>query len=251
VVHEVLEFDVVVKVLENPVRREILKRLAEEPQYILQLSKQMSVSQQAVTKHMRVLEEAKMVHSVDVRHGQGGAPRKYYYLKDFYSVHLEVGPGLYRQDTEVKSGDSVHDLQKEEDMVGDAVLQDNVDRLNEILTLDDRASMASGLFEFINAIDERTEGLESVRKILMKLRALAQSELHKQIVVLSEDYRHRQVLYRMVDEVLPYKVNDPYEIAEILSEDLDMRIKEVEFVFEELWDNSVFRRLIDPHRRLK
>ena len=43
--------------LENPTRRRILELLSREGHYPLQLSKEMSVTQQAVVKHLNILEE--------------------------------------------------------------------------------------------------------------------------------------------------------------------------------------------------
>ena len=51
-------FDESLSILENPTRRSILRHLVKEPHYPLQLSELLDVSQQAVVKHLKVLEEA-------------------------------------------------------------------------------------------------------------------------------------------------------------------------------------------------
>ena len=53
-----VDFDEALNILENKARRAILKRLAKEPHYPLQLSELLEISEQAVVKLLRVLEEA-------------------------------------------------------------------------------------------------------------------------------------------------------------------------------------------------
>ena len=53
-----VDFEHAMNILENSTRRDILKFLVKEPHYPLQLSEMLDVSQQAVMKHLKVLEEA-------------------------------------------------------------------------------------------------------------------------------------------------------------------------------------------------
>ena len=73
-----VDFDEALNILENKARRAILKRLAKEPHYPLQLSELLEISQQAVVKHLRVLEEAGFVESEKVPSVKGGPPKKMY-----------------------------------------------------------------------------------------------------------------------------------------------------------------------------
>ena len=53
-----VELDALLSVIENPARRRILEALVREPHYPLQLSKELGMTQQAVIKHLKVLERA-------------------------------------------------------------------------------------------------------------------------------------------------------------------------------------------------
>ena len=68
-----VDFDEALSILENPTRRQILKRLVKEPHYPLQLSELLDVSQQAVVKHLKVLEESGFVDSERMPSERGGA----------------------------------------------------------------------------------------------------------------------------------------------------------------------------------
>ena len=89
-------FDESLSILENPTRREILRYLVKEPHYPLQLSDLLDVSQQAVVKHLKVLENAGFVDSEAKKSDKGGPPRKVYRVNQSFSIRLDLGPDLFR-----------------------------------------------------------------------------------------------------------------------------------------------------------
>ena len=91
-----VDFDEALTILENPTRRQILRRLVKEPHYPLQLSELLDVSQQAVVKHLRVLEESGFVDSERVPSEKGGPPKKMYTVNQSFSLRLDLGPDLFR-----------------------------------------------------------------------------------------------------------------------------------------------------------
>ncbi|HOO03647.1 MAG TPA: helix-turn-helix domain-containing protein, partial [Methanomassiliicoccales archaeon] len=66
------ELDVLLSVIENPTRRKILEALVREPQYPLQLSRELGLSQQGIMKHLRMLEDLDLVRSFSEESDQGG-----------------------------------------------------------------------------------------------------------------------------------------------------------------------------------
>ena len=89
-------FDESLNILENPTRRAILRHLVKEPHYPLQLSELLDVSQQAVVKHLKVLEEAGFVDSEIKKSDKGGPPKKVYRVNQSFSIRLDLGPDLFR-----------------------------------------------------------------------------------------------------------------------------------------------------------
>jgi predicted transcriptional regulator len=87
--------DGLLRVLENPTRRRILERLARESHYPLQLSKELGVSQQAVVKHLRALEECGLVTSTEEKSDLGGPNRRAYRATERFSLQIDVGPRLF------------------------------------------------------------------------------------------------------------------------------------------------------------
>jgi len=89
-------FDDALSVLENSTRRQILMLLVKEPHYPLQISELINVSQQAVVKHLKVLEKADFVNSEMVASEKGGPPKKMYKVDQSFSIRLDLGPDLFR-----------------------------------------------------------------------------------------------------------------------------------------------------------
>tara|TARA_B100001175_G_scaffold317859_1_gene337029 strand:- start:40567 stop:41304 length:738 start_codon:yes stop_codon:yes gene_type:complete len=89
-------FEDAMRILENPTRREILRFLVKEPHYPLQLSEMLEVSQQAVMKHLKVLQDGGFVESEKIPSEKGGPPRKVYTVNQSFSLRLDLGPDLFR-----------------------------------------------------------------------------------------------------------------------------------------------------------
>ena len=69
--------------------------MVKEPHYPLQLSELLDVSQQAVVKHLKVLEKAEFVDSEVKKSDKGGPPKKVYRVNQSFSIRLDLGPDLF------------------------------------------------------------------------------------------------------------------------------------------------------------
>jgi len=89
--------DDILEMLENPTRRMILRELAREPRYSLELAQMLNVSQQAIMKHLRAMEDKEMVAVTVEKSDAGGPPRKCYVASRRFSVTIDMGPGLFEE----------------------------------------------------------------------------------------------------------------------------------------------------------
>jgi len=89
------EIDELLNAIENQTRREILKRLAEGRQYALQLAKELRVSQQAIIKHLEVLERSKIIKRAGTEKSDMGPPRKLYEVSKGFTIMIDIGPGIF------------------------------------------------------------------------------------------------------------------------------------------------------------
>src|SRR5512137_2882064 len=89
------DLDMLLSVIENPTRRRILEALVREPHYPLQLSRELGMSQQAIMKHLKVLEEYSLVRSFPEESDQGGPSRNVYVPTTKFTIIVDFGPGLF------------------------------------------------------------------------------------------------------------------------------------------------------------
>ena len=119
------EVDELFYLLENPTRRRILKLLSVERLYPLQLSKEIDVTQQAVVKHLRILEDHGLVKSRDEPSRRGPNRRVYKASRDV-SLHIDIGPSTYKQKAETDF--DVSDFSEQNRRVLDAIAEsENMD----------------------------------------------------------------------------------------------------------------------------
>src|SRR5712691_6685100 len=90
------ELDTVLRVIENPVRRRIIKWLSRGPSYALQLSKELGLGQPLVAKHLSIMESAGLVTStVEDSPNPSGGKRKWYSLAKSLSITMDLAPNLF------------------------------------------------------------------------------------------------------------------------------------------------------------
>ncbi|MHA1838586.1 MAG: ArsR/SmtB family transcription factor [Candidatus Ranarchaeia archaeon] len=91
------ELDEIFSLLENPIRRKLIRRLSEAPNFALQLSKELRIAQQLVAKHLRVMEERGLISAIE-QESPRGPKRKLYHLNRHISLRVDVAPNLYNQE---------------------------------------------------------------------------------------------------------------------------------------------------------
>ena len=201
-------------VLGNDTRRRILQLLADEPRYFNQLSKDLGVSQQAVLKHLEILERLGFVSSFEGESTFAAPKRKYFQLNRscmlaigitndavqfvFHDIPQETGKEPTKQHDLKSLQKGVVELEQEKDSsrivaISDALLRD---------------------------INQRLKDLASTEISLLRLKQKITRTAHEAIRQSIEEELQRQILYSMIGE---QKRPDVYQ----LSERLDAREREV------------------------
>ncbi|MBD3192809.1 MAG: ArsR family transcriptional regulator [Candidatus Heimdallarchaeota archaeon] len=80
--------------LKSSTRRKILAMLASEPMYLTQLSTKLSLGQQAIFRHLQMLEDAGLLES-NFREAGQGPPRRYYKIASEFRVEVQISPELF------------------------------------------------------------------------------------------------------------------------------------------------------------
>ena len=185
------ELDIVLGTVENPIRRKIIARLSQEPNYQLQLSKELGLSQQLVAKHLGTMEGAGLVSTV-LEESPRGPRRKEYLLKKSFSMTIDLAPNLFR--TRVYSFGAVPGV-PEDDEHAKVMVQ-----ANDALRTPDEASRIRPLAEIVAEVDKKLEEMERERAVLLYVRSLALREAARTSQSLGKTDRRRMLRYVMADQ---------------------------------------------------
>ena len=158
------ELDTVLQVVENPVRRRIIKRLSREPAYELQLSKELGLGQSLVAKHLKVMKGAGLVTFASEK-SESGPPRRRYSLARGISITMDLGPNLF-----IERGTAIEARPRGRRSELAGRLWKRVEDASEDA---DDAEKISGLSQVLSEVDERIEEIEEERTELLGVWNLA------------------------------------------------------------------------------
>ncbi|MDH2901013.1 MAG: ArsR family transcriptional regulator [archaeon] len=186
------ELDSILSMVENPVRREIIKRLSQEPSYPLQLSKELGVGQQLIAKHLDALEEAGIVTS-SLEPSPNGPSRKEYVLKKSISLSVDFAPNLFSSKLiDLENTDLERTASKEANML--------VSRIDKIVRSTSASQNRIGsIGKVISDIDEHLQELEDKKTGLLFIRNLAMSKAAKLIKESEISADTRRIMYHILD----------------------------------------------------
>lgn len=191
-----VDLDEVLSVIENPARRKILEALVREPHYPLQLSKELGMSQQAVMKHLKVLENYHLVESYKEPSNLGGPMRNKYYPALNFTIIVDLGPNLFNAEMVSRECES-RGLQAEE---------------TEDLSLEKFDIQVKALRKSIAHTDEELDRLQIKRDRLMDEKEKTMADVGR-LMDRMQDYQIRKIMYEFISR----PELDIKEIAKLLS----------------------------------
>lgn len=215
------ELEMVLSVIDNPIKRKIIQKLSEEPAYALQLAKELGLGQQNVNKHLKNMEMGGIIESVEVE-SPAGPKRKLYTIKKFYSMRIDFAPNLYSESLKC------FDDQKEwsEDKKS---LEEFEKRLGRISDSSQTGEKLDKLNVFISDIEDQVELIEKKLSKLLYIRNMAMKEAHLSMGDMT--IQERRVMYRILDQ--------KNVTCEVISEQLDMRETTVDEVIKGLKEKGL------------
>jgi predicted transcriptional regulator len=212
------ELDEILQVVEDPIRRRIIKRLSREPAYELQLSKELGLGQSLVAKHLKVMKEAGLV-TIASEKSESGPPRRRYSLARGVSITMDLGPNLF-----IEKGTAIEARPKgrRSELAGRFRR-----RVEEAAADMDDAEKISSLSQVLSEVDGRLGEIQEERNELLGVRNLAMHEAARAASRFAE-LDTRKVLLHILDE-------HEREVDRI-SEALNLREFSVKSILEELED---------------
>jgi predicted transcriptional regulator len=187
-----VELDSILTMIGNPVRRNIIKRLSQEPSYTLQLSKELGVGQQLIAKHLDALEQAGIVTS-SLEPSPNGPSRKNFALKKSIALSINFAPHLFALSiVNLGMGDA-------EEYAGSKQAQALTSRIERIIRSSENQNRISGIGKIISDLDKKLEELEQEKASLLYIRNLAMNEASKLIKESEKNTDTRRIMYYILD----------------------------------------------------
>ena len=186
-----LELDKLLKILENPIRRRVIERLSQEPNYSLQLSKELGLGQQLVTKHLNLMEDVGLVKTKR-QSSPSGPQRRVFNLAKSFSIIIDIGPYLFKQNI------IAFEVEPEYNQISKktAALMEERDRISKYPLDRDKMKPFSNV---LTEIDAKLEVLEQERAFLLSIRNSIMMEASN-IIQKIDDSDSRRVFHSALDE---------------------------------------------------
>jgi predicted transcriptional regulator len=185
------DLDSILKIIENPVRRRIVERLSQGPAYPLQVSQELGIGQQLVTKHLEAMERAGLVSS-RMAESPAGPKRKQYILTKSVSMVVDFAPHLYK--ARIFSFDTPHDAGSS------PATSSLVGRIDETAGSSDEPRKINAFAKILEEIDKRINSLEDERAVLLYIRNLAMKEASRTIDKAEKRTDRKRVLHYVLDQ---------------------------------------------------
>lgn len=210
--------ETILDVLGNETRRKIIKLLANEPHYLLQLAEELNVSQQAILKHLSILEKHGIISSFKAESEFAAPPRKYYELSK--SLCLIIGMSKNLVDFEIHEI-FLKDLSKFPEELKDILYK--IEELNEKNSSIQALKNAKSILEDINS---RIKKIREIEISLLNLKQKLMEKTYKIIRELSSDLLEREILRSIL--------NDEEINIDVLAEKFNVREKSIKKAIESL-----------------
>lgn len=186
------DLDAILTILENPVRRKIIDRLSQEPTYSLQISKELGISQQLVTKHLEIMSGAGIVTS-SKQDSPVGPKRREYLLNKSISISIDFAPHLFNARILSFSTHSQETLMKSQ-------VTSLMSRIERVSDYSEEKKRIAPLATILEEIDNRLRRLEDERSVLLYVRNLAMQEAGKAIFKAEDSPNAKRVIHYVLDE---------------------------------------------------
>jgi predicted transcriptional regulator len=220
------ELDSVLQIIENPVRRRIIKRLSQEPCYALQLSKELGLGQPLVAKHLALMEKAGIVTG-NLESSPSGPDRKRYSLAKSISITMDMAPHLFLERATSFSDEAQAKKESEPRREGGGDECDQFsERIEEALRMPDDRDKLSAISEILNDVDTDMREVERKRVEFLAIRNAAMTEAARIAGSLLQDLDTKRVFFYILEE------HD--REVETISQSLNMRELLVRSILEEL-----------------
>lgn len=218
--HNNQEIGQLLDLLGNNTRRRILESLTNEPKYFIQLSKEIGVSQQAVLKHLFLLENFGLIESFKAKSNLAAPDRKYFQLNR--SVYLSIGITGNSMEIKMENIKGPNKIKAKNNMAIE-------NKEGPIKKDEEITDILKNTKRKLELIAKRMQELEDEKIHLLKEKQHILEITHQVIRESLEEDLARRILY---SNLISREITD----IEKLSEILNTREKEIKIIVKSLED---------------
>ena len=218
--HDNPEIGELLDLLGNNTRRRILESLTNEPKYFIQLSKEIGVSQQAVLKHLFLLENFGLIESFKAKSNLAAPDRKYFQLNR--SVYLSIGITGNSMEIKMENIKGPNKIRSKNNMAIES--KDGSIKKDKEIT-----DILKNTKHKLELLAKRMQELEDEKIHLLKEKQQILEITHQVIRESLEEDLARRILY---SNLISREIIDIEELSEILN----TREKEIKIVVKSLED---------------
>jgi predicted transcriptional regulator len=237
---------VLLDVLGNETRRKILNLISHEPMYFNQLAKEIRTGQQAILRHVKILEDTGLIESYAKRSNLGAPDRKYYRVNSSFNLSISVSNDNFtvrNEDIEELRYKEADALYKKFDELDSIMLRHDDDILDESVgrnTRNNQRKLTMSLDQILLKLQQNLEDTEEqilhLESRLNDLRALKQAILKKIHDIEKENFDdiERRLICSIMEGPMCRK-EDQLTISE-LAEILDMNERTIKNALSRITD---------------
>jgi predicted transcriptional regulator len=152
--------NVLFDILGNETRRRILNLISHEPMYFNQLAKEIRTGQQAILRHVKILEDSGLIKSYSEKSDLGAPDRKYYRVNSSFNLSISVS-----NDNFTIRNEGIEELRYKEA----GILYKKFDELHSI-TFYQNDKLDQTVNDNINTKDTKRRQIVSIGQVLSKLQ---------------------------------------------------------------------------------
>jgi ArsR family transcriptional regulator len=238
-VSSIADTNILLDVLGNETRRRILNLISHEPMYFNQLAREIRTGQQAILRHVKILEDSGLIESYAKKSDLGAPNRKYYKVNSSFNLNISVSNDNFtvrNEDIEELRYKEADILYKKFDELDSIVLHQD-DSLNKIMDKGSKTkyigrkstlSLGQILSKLQKNLEDTEEQILHLESRINDLRALKQAIIKKIHDIEKENFDdvERRVMCLLLEGLIHQNEEEQSTVSE-LAEMLDKNEKTI------------------------
>lgn len=232
--------NILLDVLGNETRRRILNLISHEPMYFNQLAREIGTGQQAILRHVKILEDNGLIESYAKKSDLGAPNRKYYKVNSSFNLSISVSKDNFTvrnediEELRYKEADILYKKFDELDSIfllhQDEGLNKTMDKSTKTKYIGRKSTLSLG--QILSKLQKNLEDTETqilhLESRLNDLRALKQAIIKKMHDIEKENFDNveRRVMCLLLEGLIHQDEEEQTTISE-LAEMLDKNEKAI------------------------